>query len=252
MRVQSMRITMIAAVMSLTASGWLRSQPSDTAVVNHFVSDPKQNTVLFITDFDGSAPDVTVYFYSNEGNIVGSKNLKIPRNSTVPVRPHDVVKRKENGNIRIMSKGGGIVAEYWQLVKTDEAEYSVAVPAQPAGGHSSLILQHYVSDPDLNSVIFLTNPNESQASVTLEFNDKDGNLLGNATRTIAPNATLRVRPHDVLSKKAYGNVHIKATGAKIVGEYWQQEDQKVKDPKTGKTKEARYTVAIPIQSISSF
>ena len=88
--------------------------------------------------------------------------------------------------------------------------------------------------------------------MTLEFNDKDGNLLGDAKRTIAPNATLRVKPYDILSKKAFGNVHIQAVGSKIIGEYWQQEDQKVKDPKTGKTREARYTVAVPIQSISSF
>ena len=144
MRIQSMRITVLAAVLSLAVGGRLSSQPSDTTVVNHFVSDPKQNTVLFITDFEGSAPDVTVFFYSNDGNIVGSKSLSIPRNSTVPIRPNDVVKRKENGNIRITSKGGGIVAEYWQLVKTDDYEYSVAVPAQPIGGHSNLILQHFV------------------------------------------------------------------------------------------------------------
>jgi hypothetical protein len=114
------------------------------------------------------------------------------------------------------------------------------------------VLQHFVSDPDLVSVIYLTNPQDRSASVTLEFNDANGNLLGNTTRNISPNATMKVLPHDILKKKAYGNVHVKATGAKIVGEYWQQEDQKVKDPKTGKSKEMRYTVAVPIQSIAKF
>jgi hypothetical protein len=243
---------MLTAVLTFAVSGYLSAQASQQAVVNHFVSDPKQNTVLYITDFDGTAPEVTVYFYSNLGDIVGSKNLSIPRNSTVPLRPHDVVKRKENGNIRVISSGGGIVAEYWQLIDTKEAVYSVAVPAQPADGHENLVLQHFVSDPDLVSVIYLTNPHEQQASATIEFNDADGNLLGKTTRNIASNETMKVIPHDVLKKKAYGNVHIKVSGARIVGEYWQQEDQKVKDPKTGKSKDMTYTVAIPIQSISKF
>jgi hypothetical protein len=45
-------------------------------------------------------------------------------------------------------------------------------------------------------------------------------------------------------------VHIKST-VPVTGEYWQQQNQEVKDA-TGKSKDMRYTVAIPIQSIESF
>jgi hypothetical protein len=241
----------LAVILSLAAGGQLTAQPTKVAVVNHYVSDPETNTVLFITDFEGTAPDVNVVFYDNDGNIVGTKRVSLPRNATVPVRPYDVVKRKETGNIRIESEGGGIVAEYWQVISTDEANYSVAVPAQPADGYENLVLQHFVSDPALTCRIFLTNPSDAQTSVRLEFNDAGGNLLGDSSGTLGPNATMRVDPHQVLGKKTYGNVHITVSGPGIVGEYWQQEDQKVKDPKTGKTKDMRYTVAVPIQSVAS-
>ena len=95
MRIKIIQIAVLTAALVCFTGGALRAQASQTAVVNHFVSDPKQNTVLYITDFDGTAPDVTVYFYSNLGDIIGSKKLSIPRNSTIPLRPHDVVKREE-------------------------------------------------------------------------------------------------------------------------------------------------------------
>ncbi len=251
MRRQAITTAALAALLSLAAGGLLTAQPTKVAVVNHYVSDPETNTVLFITDFEGTAPSVNVTFYDNDGNIVGTTRINVPRNGTVPVRPHDVVKRKETGNIRIDSDGGGIVAEYWQVISTDEANYSVAVPAQPADGYTNLVLQHFVSDPDLNCRIFLTNPHDAQTSVRLEFNDSGGNLLGDSSGTLGPNATMRVDPHEVLGKKTYGNVHITVSGPGITGEYWQQEDQEVKDPKTGKKKDMRYTVAVPIQSVAS-
>jgi hypothetical protein len=225
------------------------AQEYGNLVLNHFVSDPNQTTRIYVTDFEGVGPEVTVTFYSEAGDIIGQKRVQIPRNATVPIKPFEIVQRKAVGNVRIDGRGAHVSCEYWQIIETDDFSYSVAVPGQWAEGHHDLVVQHFVSDPDLNTIIFLTNPNEGASSnVTLEFHAESGEVLGKTDRTIAANATLVLKPYDVLQKKAYGNVHIKASGAAVTGEYWQLVDVKRKDEKTGKKKEEKYAVAVPLQT----
>jgi hypothetical protein len=244
-----------AAIVTLVSTG--TAQEYGKLVLNHFVSDPDQTTRIYVTDFEGARPEVTVTFYSEAGDIIGQRTIPIPRNGTVPIKPFDIVQRKAVGNVRIDGKGAHVSAEYWQIIETDEFSYSVAVPGQPAKGYSSLVVQHFVSDPGLNTIIFLTNPNEGQyegqsATVTLEFHSESGEVLSKTDRTISPNATLVLKPYDVLQKTVYGNVHIKARGAPVTGEYWQLVDVKRKDEKTGKKKEEKYAVAVPLQTLQLF
>ncbi len=224
----------------------LYGQAAPRVVINHFVSDPAQNTALYVTDTDGKAPDVTVNFYDEEGNIVGQKKMTLPQNGTAVLKPIDVVKRKTVGNVRIESTGGNIVAEYWQVIKSEDISYSVAVPSHPAYGWHELIVQHYVSDPDVNSVIFLTNPQDSPADVTLKFHDESGSLVREYTQRIASNANATIKAFDVVKRKVYGNVHISSPAIAIVGEYWQKVDTKVEG------KEVEYVVAVPLQSVIGY
>jgi hypothetical protein len=238
----------LVLLLAAFAAGAARGQAARKLVINHFVSDPKQNTIVYVTDFDGTSPAVTVNFYDMDGNIMGQRKLTIPENATVPVYPHDVVKRRAVGSARVESSGGNILAEYWQIIEDREKNfnYSVGLPSHPADGWEKLIVQHYVSDPEVTSVIYLTNPQESAADVTLEFHDNGGNIVRSVTQSIPSNGSINLKPYDVVKRKVYGNVHISSPGVPVTGEYWQLVDTKVDG------KEVRYVVAVPLQSIRSY
>ena len=224
------------------------SQRPGQLVINHFVSDPDQITRLYVTDFEGVGPDVVATFYSEAGEIIGQKKVKLPANGTVPIKPFDVIQRRAVGNVRVDGRGAQIACEYWQIIEHKDYSYSVATPGQPAEGYRHLVVQHFVSDPDLNTIIFLTNPSEeSTASVSLEFHTEGGEVLSKVDRTIGPNATLVLKPFDVIQRRAYGNVYITASGANVTGEYWQLVDHKTKDGK-----KEQYAVAVPLQTLHLF
>jgi hypothetical protein len=234
------------AVFVFVASGI--SQDHGKLVINHFVADPDHITRLYVTDFEGVGADVVVTFYSEAGEIIGQKKVKLPQNGTVPLKPFDIIQRRAVGNVRVEGKGGRVACEYWQIIEHKDYSYSVATPGQSAAGHSNLVVQHFVSDPDLNTIIFLTNPNEgSTASVSLEFHTEDGETISKVERSIGPNATLVLKPYDVIQRRAYGNVYIVASGATISGEYWQLVDHKREDGKR-----EQYAVAIPLQTLNLF
>jgi hypothetical protein len=220
------------------------SQEGGKLVINHFISDPDFVSRVYVTDFDGVGPEVVVTFYSEQGEIIGQKSVRLPQNGTVPLKPFDIIQRRAVGNVRIDGKGVHVAGEYWQIIEDEDFSYSVATPGQPATGNNDLIVQHFVSDPDLNTIIFLTNPNDGpSADVSLEFHSEGGEVLSRVERSIGPNATLVLKPFDVIQRRAYGNVHIKATGATVTGEYWQLVDVK----KDGK--EEKYGVAVPLQTL---
>jgi len=245
------RLSVLLVAIGLSASLG-RAQEPGKLVINHFVSDPDQVTRIYVTDFEGVGPEVVVTLYSEAGDIIGQRKVQIPANGTVPIKPHDILQRKIVGNVRIDGKGANIAAEYWQIIEHEDYAYSIAVPAQPASGHSDLIVQHFVSDPDVNTIIFLTNPNDGPSSnVSLAFHNEAGELLSRVERSIGPNATLVLKPFDVLQRKAYGNVHIQASGAPVTGEYWQLVDLQRKDEK-GKERVEKYGIAVPLQSLKLF
>ncbi|MFQ6103729.1 MAG: OmpA family protein [Candidatus Glassbacteria bacterium] len=217
-------------------------------VVNHFIADPKQTSVLFVTDASGNGADIVADFYSMEGDIIGQKNTSIPPNGTLSLIPMDIVKRKAYGRVVVESKSGRIIGEYWQVVETDEAKYSVAVPAQPALGRDKLVVQHFVSDPDVISVIYVSeSKGKESVPINIEFYDQSSNLLSKVSKTIKPNGTIALRPHDVIKRKVVGSAYITTQGGPIVGEYWQVVSGKFPDPITGKEKNTNYGVAVPLQ-----
>jgi len=234
-------ITASAVVQCLFAQG------SKRIVVNHFIADPKQTSRLYITDASGTGTDVVVNFYSEEGNIIGQKKTTVPANGTVTLNPMDIVKRKTYGRVVVESKRGRIMGEYWQIIVADKAKYSVAVPAQPALGRDRLVVQHFVSDPQVNSLIYLSeSKGGTSVPVNIEFYDESSSLLSRISRTIPPNGTITLKPHDILRRKVVGSVYITTEGGPIVGEYWQLVRGKFPDPRTGKNRKVNYGVAVPL------
>ena len=225
----------------------LFAQGSKRIVVNHFIADPKQTSRLYITDASGTGADVVVNFYSVDGDIIGQKKTEVPANGTVTLDPMDIVKRKTYGRVVVESKRGRILGEYWQIVDADEAKYSVAVPAQPALGRDRLLVQHFVSDPEVNSLIYVSeSKGGTSVPVSIEFYDESSFLLSRISRTIPPNGTITLKPHDILRRKVVGSVYIITEGGPIVGEYWQLVRGKFPDPRTGKTRKMNYGVAVPL------
>ncbi len=240
-------IPLVAGLLTLLLTSGALAQGSKRVVFNHFISDPKQTSVIYITDAQGMNSDVEVNFYTNAGEIIGQKKLQVPANGTVAIKPVDVVKRVENGKAIVISKGGRIIGEYWQLVETDDFKYSVAVPGQSAVGKDVLFVQHLVSDPQVTSVIFVSDTREKgSVPVDIEFLDEGGGLMGKTSNVIPSGGTLVLKPHDVLKKKTVGGARITTRGGPIVGEYWQFVSGKFKNAETGKEEKINYCVAVPM------
>lgn len=222
------------------------AQGSKRIVFNHFISDPKQTSVLYITDAQGMDSNVEVNFYSNSGEIIGQKKTRVPADGTISIKPIDVVKRVANGKAVVVSRGGRVIGEYWQLVETKEFKYSVAVPGQPALGRDVLFIQHLVSDPNVTSVIFVSDTrNEGSVPIDIELFDESGGMMAKTDEVIPSGGTVAIRPHDILRKKTVGSARITTRGGPIVGEYWQFVSGKFKDPETGKEEKINYCVAVP-------
>jgi outer membrane protein OmpA-like peptidoglycan-associated protein len=240
---------LLIAIAALGAQNLL-AMGSKRIVVNHFIADPKQTSVVYVTDASGNGADITANFYSMEGEIIGQKKTSVPANGTVSLLPMDIVKRKAFGRVVVESSTGRIIGEYWQVVETDDAKYSVAVPAQPALGRDRLVVQHFVSDPEVTSAIYISeSQGKGSVPVTLEFFDTSSSLLSKISQTIPANGTIAVKPHDVLKRKVVGSVLITTGGGPIVGEYWQVVNGKFPDPITGKEKKTNYGVGVSLQGM---
>jgi len=219
-------------------------------VLNHFIADPKQVSVIYVTDASGSGSDITATFYSTEGDIIGQKKTAVAANGTVSLIPMDIVKRIAYGRVGIESTSGKIIGEYWQIVEVEDAKYSIAVPAQPAIGRDKLVVQHFASDPNVTSVIYISDSKgEGSVPVQVEFFDQSSNLLSKVSKTIPANGTIALKPYDVLQRKTVGSAYITTGGGPIIGEYWQVVNGKFPDPVSGKEKKTNYGVAVPLQGI---
>lgn len=236
-------LTLLLVVVSVSS---LLAQGSRRIVLNHFIADPDQRSRVYITDAGGGEQDVTLTFYSETGDIVGQKKFPLAANGTVTVNPFDIIQRRAYGKA-IAEASSRILGEYWQIVETEDAGYSVSVPLQPALGHDQLLVQHFVSDPNVTANIYVSDTRGKEAiPIELEFYDEMSNLLTKISKTVPSNGSITIKPWDVLQKKVVGSAHIKTLGGPIVGEYWQIVSGKFEDPKTQKKRFVNYGVAVSL------
>jgi outer membrane protein OmpA-like peptidoglycan-associated protein len=250
MRKRLAGLLLFLMVVTAVGADTLLAVGSKRIVLNHFIADPKQVSVIYVTDASGSGADITATFYSTEGDIIGQKKTAVAANGTVSLIPMDIVKRVAYGRVVIESTGGKIIGEYWQIVEVEDAKYSIAVPAQPAIGRDKLVVQHFASDPNVTSVIYLSeSKGEGSVPVQIEFFDQSSNLLSKVSKTIPVNGTIALKPYDVLQRKIVGSAYITTEGGPIIGEYWQVVNGKFPDPISGKEKKTNYGVAVPLQGM---
>jgi len=240
------KLLLLLFLVTLSHSAVL-AQGSKRIVLNHFIADPNQRSIVYLTDAEGTAKDVTLTFYTEAGEIIGQKRASIPANGTVYVKPHDVIKRPAYGKAIAVSSGR-ILGEYWQIVETDDAGYSVAVPMKAALGHDRLLVQHFVSDNNVTSNIYISDTRgKGDVPVEISFYDENSNLLSRTSKTVPSNGSVTVKPWDILQKKTVGSARIDTKGGPIVGEYWQIVSGKFEDPnRKGKERFINYAVAVPL------
>jgi outer membrane protein OmpA-like peptidoglycan-associated protein len=242
----AMRKICLAFLALLLSSSLLNAQGSRRIVLNHFIADPDQRSIIYITDADGINQSATVTFYTEQGEIIGQKKVNLSPNGTAWIKPFDVIQRRAYGKV-VAEASARVLGEYWQIVETDDSGYSVAVPFQPALGHDRLLVQHFVSDKDLTSNIYVSDTRgKGDIPVEISFYDEGSNLLAKVDRTVPSNGSVTVKPWTVLGKKAVGSAYVVSKGGPIVGEYWQIVSGKFQDPKTGKSRFTNYAVGLPL------
>ena len=234
-------ILALALVQSVAAA-----QGSRRIVLNHFIADPDQISRVYVTDADGVDQSVTVTFYTEQGEIIGQRKLSLRPNGTGVIDPFKVIQRRAYGKV-VAEASARVLGEYWQIVETKDAKYSIAVPFQPALGHDRLLVQHFVSDDRVTSNIYISDTRgKGDVPVEIAFYDESSNLLSKVDRTVPSNGSVTVKPWNVLQKKTVGSAHIRTKGGPIVGEYWQIVSGKFRDPKSGKDRDMNYAVGLPL------
>jgi outer membrane protein OmpA-like peptidoglycan-associated protein len=236
----------LALLMLILSHSMVVAQGSRRIVLNHFIADPDQRSIVYITDAEGVSQDVKVNFLDERGDIIGQKKISLPPNGTVPIKPFDVIQRRAYGKV-VAEASSRVLGEYWQIIETEDSGYSVAVPFQAAIGHDRLLVQHFVSDKGLTANIYISDTRgRGDIPVEIAFYDERSALLSTINRTVPSNGSITIKPWDVLKKKAVGSAYIISKGGPIVGEYWQIVSGKFKDPKTGKDFFTNYAVGLPL------
>jgi len=215
----------------------------DQLVVNYFDSDPdKYETHLVITDVEGAGPVVNVLVYDAEGTLLDQQFYFLPIFGKVNYNPAaHIGNKKFRGSIRILSDGGNVAAQYWQFYRDeDESAFNTAIPASDAAGSSALLVQHFVSDPNIDAKLIFVNPSgDSAATVAVTFYLDSGKQLTRDKHRIPPNGCIVLNPFEeneglIKTGVAYCEV---LSGRTITGEYWQASERE------------RYQISLPMEII---
>lgn len=199
----------------------------DQLVVNYFDSDPDEyETHLVITDVEGAGPVVNILVYDDKGELLDQQFYFLPIFGKVNYNPADRIgNRKFKGTIRIQSDGGNVAAQYWQFYKhSEKTPFNTAIPASDGEGSTALLVQHFVSDPNIDSQLVLVNPaSDSSVTVAVTFYLDTGKQLTRDRHEIPPNGSIFLDPFEeneglIKTGVAYCEV---LRGGKITGEYWQ-------------------------------
>ncbi len=232
------RYLIMTAVLALLATR-VFAQGADKYIINHFVNDPKViEAHLVVTDVQGKGPIVSFQFYDNDGKLLGEGKELLQPYGKLNLDPGKYVKSVANGTIHISSKGGNVVAEYWQFYKNpNESWKNTTTVGQEAVGYSKLVCPHYVSDPDVEVYLVLANTDAQDVVVNVRFHDDSGREVGKARQLVKANGKTAIQPWNVIKSKATGVAFISTDGGKVTADYWQAEKAK------------SYQIATPVAGI---
>ncbi|MDT8323901.1 MAG: hypothetical protein RRA94_07325 [Bacteroidota bacterium] len=214
----------MSAVLVLLATRMF-AQGADKYIINHFVNDPDViEAYLVVTDVQGQGPIVTLQFFDNDGKLLGEGKELLQPYGKLNLNPGKYVKSVANGTIHITSKGGNVVAEYWQFYKdAKESWKNTTTVGQEAVGYAKLVCPHYVSDPDVEVYLVLANTDAQDVVVNVRFHDDNGREVGKARQLVKANGKAVIQPWEVIKNKATGVAFISTDGGRVTADYWQAE-----------------------------
>lgn len=91
-----------------------------------------------------------------------------------------------------------------------------------AQGGNNFIINHFVADQNvIESHLVITDVEGNGPTVSMNFYDGKGKLVGSGKEVIQPFGKLNLDPAKYVKGIVNGTVHISASGGNIVAEYWQ-------------------------------
>ena len=200
--------------------------PNETfLIINRFVSDPELETHLIVTDAEGIGVKIKIQIYDEDGNLKYDKYEILNPFGKINIDPHHCVNgEKMVGNIRVFSDEGKVVGQYWQFYKTAELGYkNIAISASDGKGFTKVLCQHFVSNPDVEAYIVVSNiEDDKPAVVNVKYYDDEGSNISVKRKVIQPNGSIYAEPYKDIEMVINGIVVVESEmGVKITGDYWQ-------------------------------
>jgi hypothetical protein len=194
-------------------------------IINRFVSDPELETHLVVTDAEGLGVKIRIQIYDEDGKLKYDKYEVLSPFGKVNIDPHHCINgEKMVGNIRVFTDEGKIVGQYWQFYKTPELGYkNIAIAAADGKGFTKVLCQHFVSDPNVETYIVVSNiESDKPAVVNVKYYDNDGSIISIKRKVIQPNGSIYVEPYKDIETVINGVAVVESEmGIKITGDYWQ-------------------------------
>jgi hypothetical protein len=213
-------------------------------IINRFVSDPDLQTHLVVTDVEGVGVKIRIQIHDEDGKLKYDRYEVLSPFGKINIDPHHCVNgEKMIGNIRIFTDEGRIVGQYWQFYKTPELGYkNIAIAATDGKGFTKVLCQHFVSDPNVETYIIVSNiEKDKPAVVNVKYYNNDGSIISIQRKVIQPNGSIYVEPYKDIKMVVNGVAVVESEmGIKITGDYWQHSPSE------------KYHVALQMEGITRY
>lgn len=104
-----------------------------------------------------------------------------------------------------------------QTTKTEEVKETLPITKE-----SYLIINRFVSDPNLETHLVVTDAEGVGVKIRVQIYDEDGNLKYDKYEILNPFGKINIDPHGCVNgEKMIGSIRVFSEEGKIVGQYWQ-------------------------------
>ncbi len=250
--IRTTAVGLCTAVVFLALTQLASAQIGRKLIIPNFVSDPeKLETHLVISDVDGTGPNIRISIYADNGKLVYERYETLKAFGKLNYNPLDHLnayqhgygqKPQFKGTIRVISEGGNIAGQYWEIYKNQDMKYmNTAVPAADGVGYDKLACQHFVSDKPVESALVIANAeSDRETIINVKFYSDEGGLVSSEKFTIPENGIVRIDPFKLTKNiRMTGTAYVTVVGAgKVAGEYWQTSPND------------RYRIALPLEGVT--
>ena len=213
-------------------------------IINRFVSDPKLSTYLVVTDADGVGAKVRIQIYDEDGKLRYDKYEILHPYGKINLNPNKLINNElMTGSIRVFTEDGKIVGQYWQFYNEPALGYkNIAISASEGKGYTKILCQHFVSDPNVETFIVVSNIEKDKPTViNVKYYDNEGAIIVVQRKVIQPNGCISIEPFKDVGKQINGVAVVESEmDCRITGEYWQLSNNE------------KYQIALPLEGITKF